>query len=266
VRHAVYLPPHGVFADPRRVVEVAVAAEVAGWDGVFLWDHLLRPKGKPPEVADAYMCLAAIAMATSSIRLGPMVTPLARRRPQRVARETVTLDHLSGGRLTLGIGLGVNTGGELERFDEEVDDRSRGDLLDEALELLVELWSGELVDFRGDRFVARDVRFLPRPAQRPRIPIWAAARGGAPARTLLRAARCDGLFPVQTSLEQLVRMLATIAAARGGLAGFDVALSAEEDVSNDELDRAGVTWRIRAIPEGAEPSSVRSEVAAGPPS
>ena len=118
MRHALYLPPFGPLADPGALVELARAAEDRGWAGMFLWDHVLRPAPEPPELADATVCLAAMAVATTRLRLGPMVVPLVRRRPQKVAREIATLDLLSGGRITLGLGLGVDSGGELTRFGE----------------------------------------------------------------------------------------------------------------------------------------------------
>ena len=207
MRHAVNLPPFGPYADPAVVVDLAVAAEEGGWDGIFLWDHIVRTH-EPHRLAaaDPWILLAAIAAATERIRLGPMVTPLARRRPQKVARETVTLDHLSGGRLTFGVGLGVNTDGELRRFGETVDDKARAAEYDEALQLLLALWSGDEVDHHGPHFTAECVRFVPRPIQQPRIPVWGAARGGA-VRPVRRAARLDGLFPVTTDLDQLAAML-----------------------------------------------------------
>ena len=177
MRHGLSLAPFGQLADPRVVAALAADAERAGFDGVFLWDHMYRADPFRP-VADPWIALAAVAAATDRIRLGPLVTPVARRRPQKLARETTTLDHLSGGRLIVGVGLGVNTGGELTRFAEEDDDRIRGDRLDEGLDLLSRLWSGEEVSHHGPHFTADAVRFLPRPVQEPRIPIWVAAPTG----------------------------------------------------------------------------------------
>ena len=108
MKHALFLPPFGALADPGRLVQHAVAAEGAGWDAIFLWDHVLRRPEEPQEIADPWVAMAAIAAATTRIRIGPMVTPITRRRPIKLARETTTLDHLSSGRLTLGLGLGVD--------------------------------------------------------------------------------------------------------------------------------------------------------------
>ena len=187
MRHALYLPPFGELADPRVVVDLAVAAEEAGWDGIFLWDHMWRPAHDGIDIADTWVTLSAIATATQRLRLGPTVTPLSRRRPQKVAREAVTLDRLSDGRLTLGVGLGVDTGGELERFGECAVEAVQAERLDEALELLVALWSGAEVNHRGRHFTADGVRFLPGPSNDP-----AYRSGGRPGSGQFEAASSGG--------------------------------------------------------------------------
>lgn len=265
MRHGLYLPPMGDLAEPRRVVDLAVAAEAAGWDGFFLWDHIWRPAGKPPEVGDAWVTLSAVATSTTRLHLGPMVTPLARRRPQKVAREAVALDRLSRGRLILGVGLGVNTGGELERFGEAVDDVRRGDILDEALELVMQLWSGDEVDHRGHYFRAQQVRFLPGPTHAEGIPIWGAAKGGGAIRPLRRAARLNGLFPVGADLVQLGKMLDVVRNERGSLEGFDVAMLATPGMDVSELKAAGVTWAMWAFAEGHAVADILAFIGAGPP-
>jgi len=263
MRHALYLPPFGEFSDPAVVVDLAVAAEAAGWDGLFLWDHIARPH--EPEralVPDPWILCAAIAAATTRIRLGPMITPLARRRPQKVARETVTLDQLSHGRLIFGVGLGVNSGDELARFGEEVDDKARAALLDEALEVLQALWSGEAVDHHGEHFTARG-QFLPRPVQQPRIPLWGAARGGGATRPVRRAARLDGLFPVNTDVDQLKVMLDVVRTERGSLEGYDVVMETEaEDLA--PYAAAGTTWIMRPVDDTLPAAEVIAAVAEGP--
>jgi len=250
MRHALYVAPFDSLSDPIVAVDLACAAEGAGWDGVFLWDHMWRPSDSSPAVGDAWITLAAMAAKTSSIRLGPMIVPLARRRPQKVARESVALDRLSRGRVTIGVGLGVDTDGELGRFGEVVDERRRGDVLDEALSLLLELWTGEEVNHHGPNFTADRVRFEPKAIQEPRIPVWGAARGGAGARPLRRASQLDGIFPVGTSVAQLADMLETISTIRGGVDNFDVAIVAPRDADVDRLEHAGVTWMLRSIEIG----------------
>ena len=139
----------GEFASPRTLVDPAVAAEVAGWDGVFLWDMLsLSFDEEPWPAADRRIAMAAVAQRTERILFGPLVTPLARRRPAKVARETVTLDHLSHGRLILGVGLG-GAEREFDDFGEDSDPKVRASKLDESLDVLVRLWSGAPVTHSG---------------------------------------------------------------------------------------------------------------------
>jgi alkanesulfonate monooxygenase SsuD/methylene tetrahydromethanopterin reductase-like flavin-dependent oxidoreductase (luciferase family) len=158
-----FVPIFDQLANPALVARLSAEAEDAGWNGFFVWDHV-RWREPILEVADAWITLAAIAAATRAIRLGPMVTPLARRRPVKVARETVTLDRLSDGRLTLGVGLGSDrSGNELSITGEELDDRRRARMLDEALEILTAAWSGEPVHHRGEHYTVDGMRFLPRP-------------------------------------------------------------------------------------------------------
>ncbi|WP_089920707.1 LLM class flavin-dependent oxidoreductase [Lentzea albida] len=106
MRYAIYVPGFGPsFGDPSVLVSLAVEAEAAGWDGFFLWDHVVVPG--EPVVADVWVTLGAVAARTSRVRLGPLVTSLGRRRPWKVALEASTLQRLSGGRLVLGVGAGV---------------------------------------------------------------------------------------------------------------------------------------------------------------
>lgn len=243
MRHALTIPPYGDLADPAALVEVAVAAERSGWDAVFLWDHVLRRPDDPQETADPWVAMAAIAVATERIRIGPMVTPITRRRPIKLARETTTLDHLSRGRLTLGLGLGVDTTRELSAFGEVVDARERGERLDEGVELLCAFWSGDEVDFHGEHFIADRVTVLPRPYQRPRIPLWFAARGGA-TKPVRRAARFDGLFPIEVDENALSEMLRIVREERGSLDGFDVIVRPVDATQYGRFADLGVTWAI----------------------
>jgi alkanesulfonate monooxygenase SsuD/methylene tetrahydromethanopterin reductase-like flavin-dependent oxidoreductase (luciferase family) len=243
MQHALTIPPYGDLADPSALVELAAAAEQAGWDAVFLWDHVLRRPGDPQETADPWVAMAAMAAATETVRLGPMVTPITRRRPIKLARECTTLDHLSGGRLTLGLGLGVDTTRELSAFGEVVDARQRGARLDEGAELLCRMWSGEVVDFHGHHFIADRVTVLPRPVQQPRIPMWFAARGSA-RKPVRRAARYDGLYPIEVTETDLRAMLQLVVQERGSLDGFDVIVRPTEDMSYHLLEDLGCTWAI----------------------
>ena len=178
MKRGIDVAPFGELADPRVLASLAVAAEDNGWDGFFVWDHMAYRDVRA--VADPWISLAAVASATSSVRIGPMVTPLSRRRVHKVARETATLDLLSSGRLTLGVGLGASSHGELEPFGEVTDPRERARLLDKGLDDLARYWGGE---------------FEPVPVQRPRIPVWVA--GVWPnLRPVRRAACWDGLFAI----------------------------------------------------------------------
>ena len=198
LKTAIYLPNFGPFGDARAIADLARDAESAGWDGFFLWDHIAAHNddfdGGSLPCADPWLALTAAAMQTTSIMLGTTVTPLPRRRPHKLARETVTLDRLSGGRLILGVGIG---GGprEWDHLGEETDLRSRGRMLDEELDILVGLWSGEPFQFDGKHYHIEQAQFLPPPFQQPRIPVWVG--GNWPyKRPFRRMARWDGMFPL----------------------------------------------------------------------
>jgi len=262
VKLAMSLPPFGELADPSLLVELTVAAEEAGLDGLFLWDHVYRPASDPREILDPWVVLGAQALATEKIRLGPMVTPLTRRRPIKLAREVITVDHLSNGRLTLGLGLGVDSGGELTRFGEVVDPKQRGDRLDEGVELLTSLWSGKPVTHRGDAFVADEVTVLPRPVQGDRVPLWFAARGTSGGRPLRRAARYDGLMPIELrNLDHLSRLLDVIVAERGSLDNFDTMVSSDFDITDAE--QRGATWSVKLFAPTVTSAEVRKVLQRG---
>jgi alkanesulfonate monooxygenase SsuD/methylene tetrahydromethanopterin reductase-like flavin-dependent oxidoreductase (luciferase family) len=191
VRYAIGLPNVKEYADPKLLVTLSVEAEASGWDGVFVWDHLLY-REESNAVVDPWTSVAAIAEATDMVRLGVMVTALARRRPWTVAREAVTVDVLSDGRLTFGAGLG-SLRDEFRLFGEESDERVRATKLDEALDIVVGLWSGESFAYEGNHYKVNPVRFVPTPVQSPRIPVWIAGRWPN-RRPFRRAARWDGIF------------------------------------------------------------------------
>ena len=172
MRSGLFLPLFDELANPALVADLAAEAEEAGWHGVFVWDHV-RWREPVVDVADPWITLTAIATATERVRIGPMVTPLARRRPVKVARETATLDRLSAGRLTLGVGLGNDHAGrELSITGEEADDRRRARMLDESLQILTAAWSGEPVHHCGEHYTVDGMQFLPRLLQQPAVPVW----------------------------------------------------------------------------------------------
>ena len=197
MRFSINIPNFGDFADARSVATVAAAAEEAGWDGLFVWDHVVHDKrrrqGQP--FGDPWMLLTAAALATSRIRLGPLVTPVARRRPEQLARQVATLDAVSAGRVIFGAGLGGPIDDEFGSFGEPTDPVVLAERLDEGLDLLAQYWSGDVVNHAGRHYRVTDVALLPPSVQRPRPPIWIA--GYWPNRApMRRAARWDGVVPL----------------------------------------------------------------------
>jgi alkanesulfonate monooxygenase SsuD/methylene tetrahydromethanopterin reductase-like flavin-dependent oxidoreductase (luciferase family) len=248
-KRGLFLAPFDELVDPRMLAELSGGAESAGWDGFFLWDHI-RYRRPVRAVADPWVALAAVACATERLRLGPMVTPLARRRVHKLARETVTLDHLSRGRLTLGVGLGSDRNDELEPFGEVVDPRERARLLDSGLERLNSLWAGE---------------FEPPPVQRPRIPVWVAARWPN-RRPLRRAARWDGLFPIDLpGPDALAELVSEVRELRSeGDERFDFIVEIEPGGDADPWEAAGATWVLTGFEWQPKLVEVRAAVEAGP--
>ena len=270
VRSGLFLPPFDELADPALVARLATEAEDAGWHGFFIWDHV-RWREPVAEVADAWITLAAIATSTARIRLGPMVTPLARRRPVKVAKETSTLDIVSGGRLTLGVGLGSDEfGSEFSITGEELDDRRRAQMLDESLEILQAAWSGEPVRHRGEHYTIDGMRFLPRPVQRPGIPVWVAGFYGKP-RPLRRAARHQGFFPVNLEhpdqLAEIVTDLNALRrdAGRDPAEQYDVVAALPPGTDPAPYAEAGATWWLVEFPwDAISVDRVRGVILEGP--
>jgi alkanesulfonate monooxygenase SsuD/methylene tetrahydromethanopterin reductase-like flavin-dependent oxidoreductase (luciferase family) len=279
LRFAIGVPVMREYSDPRFLVELAVAAEDAGWDGCFLWDHLLYGDNDP--VADAWTVLAAIAARTERIRLGLLITSVARRRPWKVARETATLDRLSGGRLVFGAGLG-SLADEFTRFGEDGDDRVRGEKVDEGLEIIDGLWRGEPFGFEGRHYRVEPTVFVPPPLQTPRIPIWIGGRWPH-RRPFERAARWDGVFPAtpvgtphtdMMSPEALRQVVAfTLGVRRESAGAFDVVMEGNTaDGGRRGADmvapyaEAGLTWWIEKLGWFRGPiHDMRARVRAGPP-
>ncbi len=263
LRSALWLPLFGDLADPVAVARLAAEAEEAGWYGFFVWDHLSW-RAPVREVADPWISLAAAA--TERLRLGPMVTPLARRRPATAARETVTLDRLSGGRLTLGVGLGSDRfGAEFSATGEQLDDRMRSQMLEEALQVLAAAWSGRPVHHRGAHYTIDGLRFLPRPVQQPGVPVWAAGFPGN-VRPLRRAARYNGFFPVNLEHpDQLAEITAAIANSRRDTASpFDIAIALPPGGDPAPYARAGATWWLTEFEPTVSLDQVRSVLRDGP--
>ncbi|HXH79812.1 LLM class flavin-dependent oxidoreductase [Nocardioides sp.] len=258
-RRGLFVAPFDPLADPRVIGDLAAAAEAAGWDGFFVWDHLQYGE-RVEAIADVWTCCAAVAMRTERLLFGSMVTPLARRRPQVLARQAASLAVLSGGRFVLGLGLGDDWVGEFSAFGDESVPQVRGAMLDEGLEVLTSLLSGAPTDHDGAHYAARDVRFQPAPA----VPIWLAGRFGnrAPVR---RAARYDGFFVIgldgPDDLDAVTADLREHAAAPG----FDVVVDLQPEQDPEEWTDCGASWVLTRIgPFDLDLGEVRRIVDAGP--
>ncbi|MCA1712550.1 MAG: LLM class flavin-dependent oxidoreductase [Actinobacteria bacterium] len=262
MRTALFLPIFDELAEPAVVARVAAQAEEAGWDGLFVWDHL-QYREPVVGIGDPWITMAAVACATERLLTGPMVTPLARRRPAIVARQTTALDRLSQGRFVLGVGTGDDGASELSGTGEELDAKVRGAMLDEQLEILRQAWSGEPVRHRGEHYRLDGLTFSPTPVQRPGPPVWVAARYGN-AKPLRRAARHDGVFPIQvTEPAQLAEVVAAVGVDRPG---YDVVIAHPAGTDTAGWAEAGATWWLTSFsPYGITLDEVRGVTAGGPP-
>lgn len=281
LRFGLLLPNVGYYADPARLVRLARAADESGWDGVFLWDHLLIDRAGRLPLADSWTAVTAILAGTRRIRGGPLVVPLAQRQPWKVARETATVDHLSGGRLVVGVGLGASADTDFAAFGLEADLAARARRVDESLAVLDQLWSGQEVSHRGDQVRLDRVTFLPPPVQRPRIPVWIAATWPAAGRgPLARAARWDGVVPMvrepngglrgpdRTELAEM--LAATPPRARDWAVAVPGRLPPDDPQQARDLvagyRAAGATWWLESFdPWRRDPRQAWSWAGQGPP-
>ena len=264
--------------DPLAQADLALAAEAAGWDGVFTYDAIAIGDG---DLHDPWVLLAAMAMRTTRIRLGAMVFAPSRRRPWKLAREAATLDILSGGRLVLPVGLGALDDQGFGNVGEVTETRLRAQILDETLAILDGLWSGEPFSFEGDHYRFGGMTFRPTPVQRPRIPVWVV--GAWPhARSMRRAARWDGVVVQATGpdgspaghevLPEIVGWLAGTRAREGRSGPFDIVVDGTTPAGDPEAAaetarlhaEAGATWWIEAD-WAADATALRRRIEAGPP-
>lgn len=274
------IPNFDWFGDIDILIKFAIDAEESGWDGLFLWDHLLIFKDEPHlEFVDPWIALAAIACNTKRMILGPLITPLPRRRPWMIARQAVTLDHLSKGRLILGVGIGAPPDAEYTAFGEESDDKIRAEKLDESLEIISGLWSGEKFSFSGKHYTIEEMTYLPKPRQQPRIPVWVG--GGWPYKSpFKRAAHYDGVAPVhskwpqQLNPSQLEDILTIVESERGTLDDYDIVVcgftSGTDTTKDREIMQSWVnlktTWWLEEISGmRAEWDVLMNRVHNGPP-
>lgn len=247
LKYGLHLPNFGPFGYARQVADVAAVAESAGWNGLFIWDHVTRVPAAGA-VVDPWIALTAAAMTTEHLQLGTMITPLPRRRPWMVARQAASLDQLSNGRFILGVGIGSGRAVEWDHFDEELDPHKRAQMLDEALDILVGLWTGEPFSYQGKHYTVKESQFIPPPARR--IPIWVAGiwPNKAPFR---RAARWDGVYPLRASQvpptdDEYRMMLAYIDQHRNDDEPFDVAYIGSS-FNNAVRVAPGTTWWFEDI-------------------
>jgi alkanesulfonate monooxygenase SsuD/methylene tetrahydromethanopterin reductase-like flavin-dependent oxidoreductase (luciferase family) len=275
LRYGFVIPTGG----PRVVAELAREVEVAGWDGVFYWDGICVGD---METYDPWVVMAAMAMRTERVRIGAVLTPPARRRPWKLARETTALDHLAGGRLVLPVGLGALEDGGFSRVGEPTDKKVRAQLLDESLEILTGLWSGEPFSYEGEHYQIEEMTFRPPPVQRPRVPIWVV--GAWPSKKSIgRALRYDGVLVATIGgtaespgiTPEVVREIREyIEVNREGDGVFDIVCEGQSPGGDPDraastvrpLAEAGATWWIESpwTPPN-EPDDLRVRIRQGPP-
>jgi alkanesulfonate monooxygenase SsuD/methylene tetrahydromethanopterin reductase-like flavin-dependent oxidoreductase (luciferase family) len=268
----------------RVVSDLAHEAEECGWDGVFIPDCIQVGDGPTSAQfgADPWVTLAAMAMRTERVRLGTMLTPLSRRRPWKVARETTSIDRLSNGRLILPVGLGALDDAGFGKVGEPTDRKTRAALLDESLAILDGLWSGELFSYQGEHYKVADLQFLPRPVQQPRIPVWVAAAWPRP-KSMERELRWDGLLPIkltesgehtETTPADTAAMRSYVKEHRTGDTPFDIVTEGVTPGDDPAAARAkvqpfaeaGATWWMESMwsaPNG--PDEIRARIKQGPP-
>ncbi|WP_424187543.1 LLM class flavin-dependent oxidoreductase [Actinokineospora sp. G85] len=281
MRYSVNIPNFGDFADPRAVADLAAAAERAGWDGLLVWDHLRGFRQPRPEVGDPWVLLTAAALATSTLTIGTLATPVARRRPHQLARVVTTLDRLTGGRVVLGAGLGAPLDEEFGAYGEPTDPKVVAALLDEGLDLINRYWSGETVTHDGPAHKVDGVRLLPTPVQRPRVPVWIA--GYWPNKPpMRRAARWDGVAPMfadadhgfAPSVTAVRDLVDYVGSHREGDGRFDVVVGGATPLTGGvdvvgPLAEAGATWWDERLPVDSPDldrfEAVLRRVEAGPP-
>jgi alkanesulfonate monooxygenase SsuD/methylene tetrahydromethanopterin reductase-like flavin-dependent oxidoreductase (luciferase family) len=269
MHYGIEVVPFGDFSDPRVLVKLAREAEAAGWEGFWIWDHLVISYG----AADPWVALSAVAAVTSKLKLVTGVSPLPRYRPHLLARSLASLDILSSGRVIFGAGLGIPS--DFVPFAEPAEDKVRGEMLDEGLDLLTAYLSGTQVSHHGRYYRAEDVRIFPNPVQQPRIPIWI---GGDSRAALRRASRWDGWIigtvdensRVTHPPDKLATNLAYIQKFQKDGGKFDVAVDGVTDPGSSglapEFQQAGATWWFEIIHllRGTQEEMVR-RIQAGPP-
>ena len=274
-----------------EVLEIATEAEAHGWDGFFTWDGIAPGNGEfweeansQPEsmsVFDPWAVLSAAAVKTERVQLGAMIFPLSRRRPWKVAREAMTVDHLSNGRLVIPVGLGAIDEAGFARVHPEVTDRkARAERLDETIDILERAWSGKPFSYEGTHYQLENVAFWPPSVQQPRIPLWSVGSWPRP-KSMARAARLDGIIPSmaddpfrQPSADDIREVVEWMRAHRETDAPFDVVIEGTSPANDTTwvdgtlrpLAEAGATWWIESRWEAPnDPATLLERVRQGPP-
>jgi hypothetical protein len=265
------------YITPRSVATLAQLAEEAGWDGCFLGDAIW--------CEDPMIGLAAAAMTTSRVRLGTLVTPVPLRRPWKLASESVALDHLSDGRLILGLGTGAVWMGWQGFPDEVTDNRARAEMLDETIDILTLLYQRRPFDYDGRHYhlkltLVNEMHYPPKPVQQPRIPLWATGIWPRP-KSMRRVLKCDGVIVEKRDADGNVadvtpadirEIKAYVNANRTLTTPFDiVTIGNTLDLSlSEQQDRlrpwlaAGAAWWIEGLWEASE-ERVIEQIRRGPP-
>jgi probable F420-dependent oxidoreductase len=238
VRLGIHLPQYGRAASPDAIRRVAVRAEALGFADVWVSDHVVQPadQGYPsPYLFEPLLTLGWAAAVTERVRLGTSVLVVPQYHPLVLANSLASLDHLSGGRLTVAAGVGWSRA-EYEALDQDF--TNRGARLDEALDIFRTVWRDDPATFHGDHYDFDDLRVLPKPIGE--IPIWI---GGSSDAALRRATRNDGYQGISTPPDELGPVIARLRAERPG-------------------DDFTVSYRTGWDPQGMDPAQIVEEAAA----
>jgi hypothetical protein len=273
MKYGIALP----YTNARTVAKLSKLVEETGWDGCFLGDAIW--------CEDPMIALAAAAMSTSRIRLGTMITPVPLRIPWKLASESLALDHLSDGRLTLGLGAGAVWMGWHAFPDEVTDNKARAEMLDETIDILTLLYQRKQFDYDGKHYHLKltqmdVVHYPPRPVQQPRIPLWCV--GIWPRKkSMQRILKCDGVIaekrgqedkPEDVTPDDILEIKEYVDANRGPSTPFDIVLNGQTaNLDHFQLTdkllplrEAGATWWIEGLWEATEETAAE-RIRRGPP-
>ncbi|MCE7749406.1 MAG: LLM class flavin-dependent oxidoreductase [Candidatus Heimdallarchaeota archaeon] len=278
IKYGIVTPNIGEFyGSIDNLVNISQKIEKAGWNGHFIWDWILGSKDPIHQIVDPWIALTAMASRTKKIKLGTTVTPIPRRRPWKLARETVSLDRFSKGRLILGVGLGFPPEEEFAAFGEESDIKIRAKKMDEGLDVLLGLWSGKKFSYNGEHYKIDNVTFLPKALQTPRIPVWGS--GTWPyKKPFIRSAKLDGVVPMDNedffpTPKTLLEIISLIKEHRSNMKDFDIVASVRtmgidsqkrEELLSEYID-VGATWLVESIDESTDKTECFDYIEQGPP-